>query len=107
MKTLPILTLAMLLATPFAFADGAELYGKKCASCHGKDGTGNTTMGKKKGARDYTDAAVQSSFTDAEGVKAVLDGVTKDGKELMKGAAGKITEDEAKAMITYMRSFKK
>jgi len=107
MKTLPILTLAMLLATPFAFADGAELYNKSCASCHGKDGAGNTTMGKKKGARDYTDAAVQASLTDDAGVIAVIDGVTKDGKELMKGAAGKITEDEAKAMIAYMRTFKK
>lgn len=107
MKTLPILTLAMLLATPFAFADGAEIYGKKCASCHGKDGTGNTTMGKKKGARDYTDAAVQASFSDEEGVKAILEGVKKDGKEIMKGMADKVTADEAKAMIAHMRTFKK
>ena len=107
MKTLPILTLAMLLATPFAFADGAEIYGKKCASCHGKDGTGNTTMGKKKGARDYTDAAVQASFTDDEGIKAILEGVKKDGKESMKGMADKVTADEAKALIAHIRSFKK
>ncbi len=97
----------MLLATPCVFADAAEIYSKKCASCHGKDGTGNTTMGKKKGARDYTDAAVQASFTDEEGVKAILEGVKKDGKETMKGFADKVTADEAKALMTLIRAFKK
>lgn len=107
MKKPIIAIMSLLIATPLAFADGAELYGKKCASCHGADGKGQTTMGKKKGARDYTDATVQGSFSDADGVKAVLDGVTKDGKELMKGNAGKITEAEAKELIQHIRTFKK
>src|SRR5205807_1148978 len=34
-----------------------ELYVKKCASCHGRDGKGNTVMGKKLTIRDLTDAA--------------------------------------------------
>lgn len=108
MKTLPIITIAMLLATPCVFADGTEIYNKKCASCHGKDGKGDTKMGKKKGARDYTDPAVQASFSDEEGVKAILDGLKDDkGKVVMKGASGKISEADAKAMIQYMRTFAK
>jgi len=105
MKTLPIIALSLLVATPVAFS-GEELYNKKCASCHGKDGKGDTKMGKKAGARDYTDAAVQASFTDEEGVKAILEGVDKDGKK-MKGMKGKVTEDEAKAILAYMRTLKK
>ena len=66
-----------------AFGDAAALYAKNCASCHGKDGSGATKMGKKAGARDYRDAKVQSSFSDAEGIKAIKEGV-KDGKEKMK-----------------------
>jgi len=106
MKTLIPIAIALMVASPMAFS-GEELYNKKCASCHGKDGKGDTKMGKKNKVRDYTDATVQSSFTDAEGVKAILEGVEKDGKSVMKGAAGKITEDEAKAIIAYMRTLKK
>lgn len=106
MKTLIPIALALVIACPLATA-GEELYNKKCASCHGKDGKGDTKMGKKKGARDYTDATVQASFTDAEGVKAILDGVEKDGKTTMKGYAGTITEEEAKALMKYIRGFKK
>lgn len=96
----------MLLATPFAFADGAELYNKSCASCHGKDGTGNTTMGKKNGAKDYTTAEGQK-WSDADGVKAILEGVKDGDKTKMKPYTGKVTEEEAKALVTYIRSFKK
>jgi cytochrome c6 len=104
---LSVLSIALLLASPAAFGDGAALYAKKCASCHGKDGVGATKMGKKAGARDYTDAKVQASFSDAEGVKAILEGVTKDGKKKMKGFTGKVTEAEAKELVAYIRKFKK
>lgn len=106
MKTLPIISLALILATPCAFADAAEIYGKSCASCHGKDGAGKTTMGKKNGAKDYTTAEGQK-WTDEEGVKAILDGVKDGDKVKMKAFTGKVTEEEAKALVQYIRSFKK
>ena len=101
-----ILTAALLLASPAAFGDGAALYNKSCASCHGKDGAGATKMGKKKGAKDYTTAEGQK-WSDAEGVKAILEGVKDGGKAKMKGYAGKITEAEAKELVAYIRKFKK
>jgi mono/diheme cytochrome c family protein len=101
-----ILTSAMLLASPAAFADGAALYAKSCASCHGKDGAGNTKMGKKAGAKDYTTAEGQK-WTDAEGVKAILEGVKDGDKTKMKGFTGKVTEAEAKELVAYIRTFKK
>jgi mono/diheme cytochrome c family protein len=35
-------------------ADAGALWVQHCASCHGKDGSGNTTMGKKLGLKDYS-----------------------------------------------------
>ena len=56
-----ILAAALLLpaTTTTMAASAATNYSKKCASCHGKDGSGKTKMGKKSGARDYRDAKVQ------------------------------------------------
>ena len=88
-------------------ADAAANYKKKCASCHGKDGSGNTKMGKKSGARDYRDAKVQASFTDAEAVNAIKDGVKKDGKEKMKGYSRKYSDGRNEGLVKYIRAFKK
>lgn len=101
-----LLSVVALLASPAAFGDAAAIYAKSCASCHGKDGTGATKMGKKSGARDYTTAEGQK-WSDADGVKAILDGVTKDGKKKMKGFTGKVSEADAKALVAYIRKFKK
>jgi cytochrome c553 len=99
---------AMLLgATKAGSADAAAVWAKHCGFCHGKDGKGQTKMGKKSGARDYTDAAVQSSFSDAEALEAIKEGVTEDGKNKMKGYADKVSDDEAKALVAYIRAFKK
>ena len=103
---LTVLSAALLLATPAAFGDAAAIYAKSCASCHGKDGAGATKMGKKAGARDYTTAEGQK-WSDAEGVKAILEGVTKDGKKKMKGFTGKVSEADAKELVAYIRKFKK
>ncbi len=102
-----LLSAALLLAAPAAFGDGAAVYSKNCASCHAKDGSGDTKMGKKAGAKDYRDAKVQAGFTDAEGLKAIKDGVTKDGKEKMKAMSSKVTDAEAKEVLAYIRAFKK
>jgi mono/diheme cytochrome c family protein len=107
MKTqMILLSAALLLASPAAFGDAAALYAKSCASCHGKDGKGDTKMGKKAGARDYTTAEGQK-WTDAEGVKAILEGVKDGDKTKMKGFAGKVTEAEAKELVALIRKFKK
>jgi mono/diheme cytochrome c family protein len=99
---LTILSAALLLATPAAFGDAAALYAKNCKSCHGADGKGQTTMGKKSKAKDYTTAEGQK-WTDAEGVKAILEGAGKMKAYKEKG----ITEADAKELVAYIRKFKK
>ena len=110
MKTMTRITLlaaALMLPASLAYADGAANYGKKCASCHGKDGSGATKMGKKSGARDYRDAKVQASFSDAEGLAAIKNGVKKDGKEKMKAYGSTYSDAEMQALVKYIRAFKK
>ena len=54
----------ILLATILGFAaaltaraaDGKAIWDQQCAKCHGADGKGQTTIGKKLGCKDYTDA---------------------------------------------------
>lgn len=91
-------------------ADAAVIanYTKHCASCHGKDGSGNTTMGKKIGAKDFTDPKVVAAIKDDEALKNLKEGVKdKSGKEIKKPFTGKITEDEMKALIEYAKTFAK
>ena len=103
-KSKSILTVTALLAAAriACAADSAELWAKNCASCHAKDGTGNTIMGKKTGVDDYTDAKFQAKFTDAQGIEII-----KNGKGKMKGFAGTLTDDEIKAVLAQVRAFKK
>ena len=109
MKTLYKMMLAALFAMGMsgaARADGTELYGKKCASCHGKDGKAATSMGKKYGIKDLTDAKVQAAATDAQWERIVLEGVKgADGKMTMP--AIKVSPEEAKELVKVCRGFKK
>lgn len=98
---------ALLLGTGVASADAAANYAKHCASCHGKDGKGQTKMGKKAGAKDYTDKKVQAAFTDAQALDAIKNGITRDGKQVKKGFAAKLSEAEMKDLVQYVRAFAK
>jgi cytochrome c551/c552 len=109
MRKLIVYSLAILATSALATwaADGKALYEKDCAKCHGTDGKGDTKMGKKLNAKDYTDAKVQAELKDDQAIKAVKEGLKdKAGKTLMKPAEG-LSDDDAKAVVAYMRTFKK
>ncbi|MBI5388274.1 MAG: c-type cytochrome [Verrucomicrobia bacterium] len=88
-------------------ADVKENYATHCTKCHGEDGKGETKMGKKSGCKDYTDAKVQAEMKDDKAFKSIKEGMKDGDKELMKPFAEKLSDDEIKALITYMKTFKK
>jgi mono/diheme cytochrome c family protein len=90
-----------------AGADASATWNANCASCHGKDGSGATMMGKKLNTKDYRDAKVQAAFSDAEAERAIKEGVKTNGNETMKPFGGKLSDAEIKALVAYIRSFKK
>lgn len=107
-KTITVaVVLFALSATSLLAGDAKSLYEDQCAKCHGSDGKGQTKMGQKMGAKDYTDAKVQDALKDAAAIKAIKEGLKgPEDKVLMKPTEG-VSDDEIKALVTYMRSFKK
>lgn len=105
-----VILLAALLAIPAISASAADakaIFDKECAKCHGIDGKGQTKMGQKYGAKDYTSAKVQAELKDEAAFKAIKEGFKdKDGKVLMKPSEN-LTDAEIKELVAYLRKFKK
>lgn len=91
--------LAALVALPMAsWAEaGADIYKAKCAMCHGDAGKGKMT-----GTHDWSSAEVQK-MSDADLTKTITDG--KPPK--MPSYKDKLSADQVKEMVTYIRSLKK
>jgi mono/diheme cytochrome c family protein len=107
-KILLLVTLFGLAAALSAkAADAKENYDNLCAKCHGAEGKGDTKMGQKLGAKDFTDAKVQADLKDDAATKAIRSGLkSPDDKTLMK-PFDTLTDDEVKALVAYVRGLKK
>jgi cytochrome c553 len=106
-----LLVMAMILGLAAAWsgyaADVKANWTTHCAKCHGEDGKGDTKMGKKAGCKDYTDAKVQDELKDDKAMKAVKEGVKEGDKTLMKPFGEVLSDDEIKALVAHVRTFKK
>jgi cbb3-type cytochrome c oxidase subunit III len=109
MRTLKLMAFVTLAFSNLAFAaDGARPYNAKCASCHGKDGKGDTEMGKKRHAKDLSDAKVQAGLQDADIVKSISEGIKETPDHgAMPAFKGKLSDDEVQAVAAYVRTLKK
>jgi mono/diheme cytochrome c family protein len=81
--------------------DSATLFKSKCSVCHGPDGKGDTTMGKKLGAHDFSAPDVQK-LSDAD-----LAAIIAKGKNKMPAYEKTLTADQIKGLVTYIRSLAK
>jgi mono/diheme cytochrome c family protein len=93
------LSILLAAAIPAAADDAAALYKSKCQVCHGADGKG-TAAGQKMGAKDFQSPEVAKQ-SDADLAK-----ITKEGKGKMPKYDGKLTDDQIKGLIKYIRSLK-
>ena len=107
-KILLLVTLFGLAAAMSAkAADAKENYDNLCAKCHGTEGKGDTKMGQKLGAKDFSDAKVQADLKDDAAAKAIKDGLkSAEDKTLMK-PFDTLTDAEVKALVAYVRGLKK
>jgi mono/diheme cytochrome c family protein len=99
--------LLVLWLSAAAMAGAPEIFAQKCAGCHGKDGKGQTTMGKKLNVKDLTDAKVQAAGKDDTWEKGITEGVKNDaGKVVMQPNKGKISPEDIKGLVKVCRDFK-
>ena len=85
----------------FAQDSGEALYKLKCAMCHGADGTSNTPAGKVFKSASFRDPAIVK-LTDAEMITVV-----KTGKNKMPAFGDKLSEDQIKSAVAYIRTLQK
>jgi cytochrome c6 len=88
-------------------ADVKENWEKNCQKCHGVDGKGQTKMGRQSGVKDYTDPKVQAEMKDENAIKVIKEGIVEKDKKKMDPYKDKFTDEEIKALIAYIRGFKK
>jgi cytochrome c6 len=108
MAAAAILALVLISAVPApqataggaAAGDAEAVYAKQCARCHGDDGRGETTMGKKFELKDLADPEVQA-LSDAEIRKIIADGAGK-----MPGFSKKLSAEEIDSLVKYVRKFR-
>ena len=84
-------------AVSFAQTSGDAIYKANCQSCHGSSGTPNAGIAK------MMDIKPASEYKGAE--KDQIEAV-KNGKGKMKPFAGKLTDDQIKAVVEYFRTLK-
>ena len=92
--------LALIVPRTAAADDAAALYKGKCAACHGADGNASP-VGKKMGARDFTSPDIQK-MTEAQMIE-----ITTKGKEKMPAYDKKLTAEQIKSLVEYVRSLSK
>jgi mono/diheme cytochrome c family protein len=105
------ITHAVLLAVVFVLLlgsvarpadDAAAVYKAKCETCHAKDGSGKTDMGKMTKAKDLRSPEVQKMTDDQ-----LNDAITKGMGDTMPAYKGKLTDAQIKALVAYTRGLAK
>ena len=79
--------------------DYKKIFSNECQKCHEKDGKG-TKRGKKLGVPNFTDGEWQDSVTDEQLIKSIT-----NVKKKMPKQEGRLSPEEIKAMVKYIRFF--
>jgi cytochrome c6 len=93
--------LAAAIAIPALAQSGADTYKSKCLMCHGADGLGATPAGKAMKAASFKDPAIVNT------PDAALLTIIKSGKNKMPAYGDKLTGDQIKSVLAYIRTLQK
>jgi mono/diheme cytochrome c family protein len=101
-RTLPGILIIALLCSSSALADnGAEIYKKKCAACHGSTGAGDTMIGKNLRIRSLRSPEVQKR-SDEELFKIIA-----KGRNRMPAFDHKLSREQIHDLVRYIRALDK
>jgi mono/diheme cytochrome c family protein len=91
-----------LQSTPPALKSARDVYGDKCAHCHGDTGKGDGRDANRydPAPTNFTDAAKMSPATDGELFYKI-----SEGKKPMPVFKNKLTEDQRWELVLLLRSF--
>jgi cbb3-type cytochrome c oxidase subunit III len=79
-----------------------KLFKQHCVRCHGEDGVGETPRGQIVGATDLTDQDWQKRVDDQRLVNSIT-----HGRGEMPAFTNKLSKDQIKSLLAYVRAFKK
>lgn len=82
-------------------AKGKSIFGAKCASCHGADGSNETAIGRSRKVPPFGSPAVQN-LTDSELTRIIHEGKGSVSARAHKSKA--LTDEEVHAVIAFIRS---
>jgi cytochrome c6 len=100
-RTAAFIFLSISMAVPaMGQGSGADTY-KKCAMCHGADGLATTPTAKNFKVLSFKDPS-QIKLTDAELIAS-----TTNGKGKMPAYKDKLTEEQIKDVVGYIRTLQK
>jgi cytochrome c6 len=94
--------LVLAITAPAKAQDAGALFKSKCAVCHAPDGSGSGAMGKQLGVTDLRADGVQKQ-TDAQ----LTDSIANGKGTKMPAYKAKITDDQIKGLVGYIRSLAK
>ena len=84
-------------------ARAKELFGERCARCHGADGRGRTTLGEMLSAPDFTD---ESFWDEGKSNRRLVNSIA-EGKGEMPAFSKKLSKREINQLAEYVRGFRK
>jgi mono/diheme cytochrome c family protein len=97
------LAFAVLLILPnvvLAAPDGAKLYRKKCAVCHGKSGVPPKAFAKQ-GVRNHQDPEWQKATSDEDIREVIVEGAKGT---MMRAFRKELKPEEVEALVKHIRS---
>jgi len=98
---LRLILLALVFSRSALAETGAEIYKVRCSACHGAKGAGETMLGKNLKVRPLASDDVQNRSDDE------LAAIVGKGKNRMPPFDRKLSRDQIRDVVKYIRSLKK